>query len=166
MPPQSTSFNSKANGTGTLPHQQTRSVAGLAGWQLEALQKLTAARPVVVTDDDWMSRKYYRALLAGACGLGVVDTWDPEEALRLCSAQPVSLLISCIMKPVHKDGLTLASELRANPRTANVPLLIITATMNTREMALQAGADAYLNKPCHPSEILRTIWQLLRSYAL
>ena len=132
-------------------------VVGLADWQVDALQKLTLQAPLLITDDDAMSRTFYRTLLADTIGLTLVET---------CHKQPISLIISCILKPLSKDGFDLAVELRADPQTRQIPLLIITATMHTRELALQAGANAYLNKPCHPNEILQTIWHLLRDRAL
>lgn len=138
----------------------------LAAWQIEALQNLTRAEPILVTDDDSMSRTYYRALLAHQFGLGMMDTWDPAEALNLCQKQPISLVISCLRKPSHLDGLDLIENLRRIPHTRYLPILMITATQHTREIALAAGADAYLNKPCHPYEILQEIWTLLRGRVL
>jgi twitching motility two-component system response regulator PilH len=140
--------------------------AGLADWQIKALQKFTAGEPLLVTDDDVMSRKYYYALLAQTFGLKLIETWDPDEALRICRTQPIGLVISCIIKPQTMDGLKLASDLRADSRTRAIPLLFITASANTRDLAYEAGADAYLSKPCHPNEILQEIWQLLRGRVL
>lgn len=140
--------------------------AGLMSWQIEALQKLTATAPLLVTDDDLMSRQYYRTLLAQTSGLTLLETWDPDEALRICHRQPISLVISCILKPATTDGFKLVSDLRADPRTRAIPLLFITGTQHTRDLAFEAGADAYLSKPCHPNEILQEIWRLLRSRVL
>jgi putative two-component system response regulator len=150
------------------PPQATTSaqVTALAAWQIESLQNLTRAEPILVTDDDLMSRTYYRALLADQFGLGMIDTWDPAEALNLCQTQPISLVISCLRKPSHLDGLDLIENLRRIPHTRYLPILMITATQHTREIALAAGANAYLNKPCHPYEILQGIWTLLRGRVL
>lgn len=152
-----------------LPPQESppsTSVTGLATWQVEALQKLTHTAPLLVTDDDLMSRRFYRALLADTCGLTLIETGDPTEALKICQAQAVSLVISCIIKPTRMDGLKLVSDLRASAETRAIPLMIVTAALNTRELAFEAGADAYLSKPCHPNEILQEIWRLLRNRAL
>lgn len=138
----------------------------LATWQIDALRKLTREKPLLVTDDDVMSRKFYRALLADTVGLGLTETGDPGEALRICQRQPVSLVITCIIKPARIDGIKLLSDLRASPHLRTLPLLVITASQQTRDLAFEAGADGYLNKPCHPNEILQEIWRLLRSRAL
>lgn len=141
-------------------------LAGLADWQLSALQQYTASRPLLVTDDDMMSRKFYRALLQQTNGLNLIDTWDPLEAVRICRTQPISLVITCIIKPRSMDGLDLMADLRADPRTKSIPLLFITGSHHARDMVLDAGAEAFLTKPCHPNEILQEIWRLLRSHVL
>ncbi|MBZ0301781.1 MAG: response regulator [Anaerolineae bacterium] len=138
----------------------------LADWQIAALQKLTAEEPLLVTDDHAMSRRYYRTLLTQTFGMKLLETWDPNEALRLCQTERVSLVISCIVKPLTIDGLKLVTNLRADPRTRDIPLLFITGATNTREIAFQAGASAFLTKPCHPNEILQEIWLLLRGRVL
>jgi CheY-like chemotaxis protein len=138
----------------------------LAAWQIEALKNLTREKPLLVTDDDVMSRKFYRALLADTFGLGLIETGDPGEALRICQRQPVSLVITCIIKPARIDGLKLVSDLRSNAHLRTLPLLVITASQHTRDLAFEVGADAYLSKPCHPNEILQEIWRLLRGQIL
>ncbi len=136
----------------------------LADWQITALQQYTATKPLLVTDDDMMSRKFYRTLLNQTFGLNLLDTWDPGEALQICRTKPVSLVITCIIKPVSMDGLHLMADLRADPLTKAIPLIFITGSHNAREIALDAGADAFLNKPCHPNEIMQEIWRLLRPH--
>jgi CheY-like chemotaxis protein len=138
----------------------------LATWQIEALRKLTREKPLLVTDDDVMSRKFYRALLADTLGFGLTETGDPGEALRICQRQPVSLVITCIIKPARTDGIKLVADLRGSPHLRTLPLLVITASQHTRDLALDAGADGYLSKPCHPNEIMQEIWRLLRSRAI
>jgi twitching motility two-component system response regulator PilH len=168
MPTHSTSHNARQErGTQALPGTERPAGApALAAWQIEALQKLTREKPLLVTDDDVMSRKFYHALLADTFGLGLIETGDPAEALRICQRQPVSLVITCIIKPARIDGIKLVSDLRASANLRTLPLLVITASQHTRELAFEAGADAYLSKPCHPNEILQEIWLLLRSHVL
>lgn len=93
-------------------------------------------------------------------GLQVVDTWSPLDAIHICQTHPVALVISDIMKP-EMDGFQMLEHLRSDPRTAHIPVIFVTATSGTREMAFMAGADGYLLKPFHPNEILVEIWRLL-----
>jgi CheY-like chemotaxis protein len=130
-----------------------------APWQIERLQAHTLSYPILVTDDDTMSRTLYRALFQHD-SLTHLDTRDSAEALRICRSQPVSVVISDIMKP-KMDGLQMLQHLRADPATSHIPLLFVTGSSRMRETALQAGADGFLCKPCHPNEILQEIWRLL-----
>jgi|SRR5690606_26697915 CheY-like chemotaxis protein len=168
MPTHSTSHSaSQGQGGQALPKtERTANLLPLGTWQIEALRKLTREKPLLVTDDDVLSRKFYRALLADTYGLGLTETGDPGEALRICQRQPVSLVITCIIKPARADGIKLVTDLRASPHLRTLPLLVITASQHTRDLALEAGADGYLSKPCHPNEILQEIWRLLRSRAI
>ena len=150
-----------------LPMPDMRAMPlGLADWQISALQTFTMSHRLLVTDDDAMSRKYYRALLSETFGLGMIDTWDPQEALYICQTQPVALVISCIVKTTRMDGLALIENMRKLSRTHFIPVLLISGSANIHELALQAGADAHLTKPCHPNEILQEIWLLLRGQVL
>jgi CheY-like chemotaxis protein len=151
----------------SLPSPDASAIpTGLADWQISALQIFTAAYPLLVTDDDAMSRMFYRALLVEQCGFRLIDTGHPDEALHLCQSQPVGLVISCIVKSASMDGLDLIDNLRRLPQTHYIPVLLISGSVQLHELAAQAGADAYLTKPCHPNEILQEIWLLLRERVL
>ena len=150
-----------------LPSLNTQNIPnGLADWQIEALQAFTVANPLLVTDDDNMSRKYYRSLLVDTFGLRIIETWDPDEALRIARTQPISLVISCIIKITPMNGLELIEQLREIPQSHFLPVLLISGSAHVHELATQAGADAHLTKPCHPNEILQEIWLLLRERIL
>ncbi len=150
----------KGTGASTLPTHLKNAVPRLVTWQLERLRIHTARYPLLVTDDDPMSRTLYRALFQHD-GLTHVDTRDSREALRICQMQPISLVISDIMKP-HMDGLEMLERLRTTPATQLIPLLFITGSSSLRDMAIQASANGFLTKPCHPNEILHEIWRLLQ----
>ena len=127
--------------------------------QLAHLQNVTARAPILVSDDDTMTRALYRAILERA-GLSYLDTWNASEALSICQNQPISLIISDIRNQ-DMNGLDMLQLLRDNPDTQNVPLLFITATQDTRSVAFELGANGYLSKPFAPAEILIEIWQLI-----
>jgi CheY-like chemotaxis protein len=57
------------------------------------------------------------------------------------------------------DGWELTRQLRADPRTARVPIVVVSASVRDvdRERAFTNGADAFLPKPCSLDEILKTL---------
>jgi len=79
------------------------------------------------------------------------------------AAQPYDALVLDLMLP-DGDGLDLCRELRANPATRQLPLLMLTARgePTDRIVGLELGADDYLPKPFEPRELLARIKALLR----
>ncbi len=85
------------------------------------------------------------------------------EGRERLEAQPYDALVLDLMLP-DGDGLDLCRELRANPRTRQLPLLMLTARGEPmdRILGLELGADDYLPKPFEPRELLARIKALLR----
>jgi PAS domain S-box-containing protein len=123
-----------------------------------------AAR-VLIADDNADMREYLTRLLRGA-GHHVQTVADGQAALDEIRTHPPDLVISDIMMP-RLDGLGLVLALRAEGRTATVPVLLLSARAG-HEAAIQglgAGADDYLVKPFSSAELLarvRAIIELAR----
>ena len=116
---------------------------------------------VLVTDDDDKVRELERLILERHGGLKVVDTGDSEEAIRICFTQPISLVISDILKP-YLSGLTVLEALRSNPTTRHLPFMFVTASgLDRHTSAFELGANDYLTKPFMPQEFLSRVWRLL-----
>ncbi len=79
------------------------------------------------------------------------------------AAQTFDALVLDLMLP-DGDGLDLCRELRAEPRTRHLPLLMLTARGEPmdRIIGLELGADDYLGKPFEPRELLARVKALLR----
>jgi PAS domain S-box-containing protein len=113
----------------------------------------TTAR-VVIADDNTDMREYLSRLLSGA-GYRVEAVSDGRQALDTVRATMPDLVVSDVMMP-RLDGLELVSTLRADPRTAAVPVLLLSARAGQEASieGLQAGADDYLVKPFAAAELL------------
>lgn len=90
-----------------------------------------------------------------------------EQALQLLQAglpRLPDLLLTDLMMP-GMDGRQLLRALRADPRTARMPVVLISARVGTGEMqdAVAAGADAYVTKPYQRAPLLACIRELLAS---
>ena len=93
-----------------------------------------------------------------------VDTAGSLAAGRQkLAATPFDAVLLDLMLP-DGDGLSLCSELRASPRTRQLPLLMLTARGEPmdRIVGLEMGADDYLPKPFEPRELLARVKALLR----
>jgi PAS domain S-box-containing protein len=119
---------------------------------------------VLVADDNADMRDYLVRLLRD--DYAVTTVRDGVEAFAAAGAAPPDLIISDVMMP-RMDGLRLLAELRGDPRTAAVPVLLLSARAGQEAAVdgLAAGADDYLVKPFSARELLarvRTTIQLAR----
>ena len=109
---------------------------------------------VLVADDNADMREYLARLLRTA-GYQVTTVTDGQAALDAVRADAPDLVISDVMMP-RLDGLGLVAALRADARTAAVPVLLLSARAGQEASieGLQAGADDYLVKPFSAAELL------------
>jgi PAS domain S-box-containing protein len=115
-----------------------------------------AAR-ILVADDNADMREYLARLLS-TDGYRVDTVADGQQALDEIRRSLPNLVISDVMMP-RVDGLRLVSELRADRRTAAVPVLLLSARAGQEASisGLQAGADDYLVKPFTAAELLARV---------
>jgi phosphate regulon transcriptional regulator PhoB len=96
-------------------------------------------------------------------GFPVVIAEDGEEALKKVREGPLDLIILDLMLPgIH--GMELCRILRNNPRTAHVPIIMLTARgeESDKVRGLETGADDYMTKPFSPKELIARVKAVLR----
>ncbi|MCS0604359.1 SpoIIE family protein phosphatase [Streptomyces sp. LP11] len=158
----------EASGTGTartaepyvqealrwLPSDDTGTVADAT--PAPGAENATGAR-VLVADDNADMREYLTRLLTGA-GYRVTAVADGVEALHAVRRDTPDLVVSDVMMP-RLDGLALVARLRADARTASVPVLLLSARAGQEASieGLRAGADDYLVKPFAAAELLARV---------
>ena len=101
---------------------------------------------VMVVDDTLMVRELQRSILERG-GYTVRTASDGAEALSMLAEQPADLVITDVEMP-NVDGFMLIKSIRAHPRFANIPVLIVSshASDEDHQLGLEAGADAYIVK--------------------
>jgi CheY-like chemotaxis protein len=112
---------------------------------------------VLVVDDSAEARVRYRDYLAG-CGFRVLTAEDGEEAVRVARAEcPAAVVIDLPMP--NMDGCDAIRQLRADPMTADIPIVAVSTHAFGREAmkARDAGADLCLSKPCLPPQVARVV---------
>lgn len=115
------------------------------------------ARPrVLLAEDNADMRDHVRRLLGER--YGVVAVADGEAALAAALAAPPDLVLSDVMMP-GLDGLGLLKHLRADRRTREVPVVLLSARAgeDASVEGLDAGADDYLAKPFSARELLARV---------
>ncbi|WP_406219952.1 response regulator [Streptomyces canus] len=111
-------------------------------------------------DDNKVIRQLIRVNLELE-GLEVVTAADGVECLDVVhQVQPDVVTLDVVMPRL--DGLRTAARLRSDPRTAHLPLAIVSAcTQHEVDSGLDAGVDAFLAKPFEPAELVRLVRQLM-----
>lgn len=96
-------------------------------------------------------------------GLTCLQTGDGVTALRLVREQRPDLLILDLMLP-EMDGLEVCRNLRRDPATARLPIIMLTAKAEEidRVVGLELGADDYIVKPFSPREFIARVKAVLR----
>ncbi len=112
---------------------------------------------VLIADDNADMREYLTRLLRAA-GYHVIAVNDGQAALEAIRASLPDLVLTDVMMPAL-DGLELVAVLRADPRTAPVPVILLSARAGEEAAAagLEAGADDYLPKPFSAVELLARV---------
>ena len=87
---------------------------------------------------------------------------DGAKGLELARRELPDVIITDYMMP-EMDGLSLLRALRSDPRTKNIPAIMLTAKTQVQDRidARQAGAEIYLSKPFSPRELRSAVGQLL-----
>jgi two-component system cell cycle response regulator DivK len=102
---------------------------------------------ILVVEDNERNRKLVRTILQFR-DYEVIECEDGEPALALAKKHRPALVLMDIELP-RVDGITALRRLRADPETANIPVVAVTAsvTPGERERVIAAGFDAYIAKP-------------------
>ena len=120
------------------------------------------ARPCVLIVDDYPdAREMYSEYLQYS-GFDVVEAGNGMEALqRAVDAEPDIILMDLSL-PVM-DGWEATRRLKADQRTANIPVVALTghALAGISEGAKKAGCDAFVTKPCLPEDLVKEIRKIL-----
>ena len=111
---------------------------------------------ILIVDDHADMRAYIQRLLGAHAVVTAVARG--EEALEEARARPPALILSDVMMP-GMDGFALLRELRADPRTAFIPVILLSARAGEEASieGLRAGADDYLIKPFSARELVSRI---------
>ncbi len=84
---------------------------------------------------------------------------DGEEGLERVHSRMPLIVITEILLP-KKDGLSVCRALKSNPTTRDIPVLVF-SVLAAEARALQAGADAFLQKPLDDEALIKTVRELL-----
>lgn len=117
---------------------------------------------ILIVDNDPRNCKLLQALLRPENYL-TQCAGDAREALAAIAQRPPDLILLDVMMP-GMNGYELASALKADPATSNIPIIMITAQIDraARLAGLASGAEEFLTKPVERAELWLRVRNLLR----
>jgi len=118
-------------------------------------------KTILYVEDNEFNRKIVRQLLAKTT-YRLREAVDGEQGVAAALATPPDLILMDIQLP-KMSGLDATRQLRGDPRTAAVPIIVVTsfALSGDEQKATAAGATAYLAKPYSPRELLAKIREIV-----
>jgi CheY-like chemotaxis protein len=95
-------------------------------------------------------------------GFDVLAAYDGRQALKSARAHLPAVIVLDLRLP-DISGWKVCSDLKSDPRTAAIPIIILTAaaSLTLPEQAKAARCAAYLMKPCFPDLLTRTVRDVL-----
>ena len=117
---------------------------------------------ILMAEDEDMVRALLTATLGADPRYRLLFAKNGDEALQLAREHLPGILFLDILMP-KKDGYTVCEELRRDPATSNMKIVMLTALAEDldRQRGFDAGADAYLTKPFSPTTLLQKVNELL-----
>jgi CheY-like chemotaxis protein len=122
------------------------------------------AKTVLVADDHDILRDAYSLLLEKS-GYRVLRAANGGEAVRIAAESWPDVILMDLAMPVL-SGLEAALALKASPATAGIPIIGLTAHFVSPERErMRQLCDAFLTKPCHPSDLVREVGRVAAARA-
>jgi two-component system cell cycle response regulator DivK len=119
-----------------------------------------SAKTILYVEDNELNRKIVRDLLRRT-SYRLIEAQDGEAGVTMATAERPDLILMDVQLP-KLSGIDATRRLRAEPATADIPVIAITsfALSGDEQRAKDAGASAYLAKPYSPFDLLRMIRRL------
>ncbi len=116
---------------------------------------------ILLVDDDPETVRLISIVLKRQ-GYEVIGAHDGPTSIHLAQSEQPDLILLDVMMP-GMDGYQVTRNLRENPETTNIPILMFSARnqVDDRVAGYESGIDDYLTKPIHPAELVARVKSLI-----
>jgi len=120
---------------------------------------------ILIVEDNDKNLKLVRDVLQ-VKGYETIESGTAEDGIRLAQERKPDLILMDIQLP-GMNGIEAIGVLRADPSTASIPVVAVTASVMThdRNLITEAGFDGYVGKPINLKEFLDTVQRMLEKSA-
>ncbi len=117
-----------------------------------------SAKLILIVEDNEKNRKLVRDVLQFK-GFATLEASSAEEGMRLARDRHPDLILLDIQLP-GIDGIEALQKLRADPATAPIPVIAVTASAMAHDQSriMEAGFDDYQRKPLDIREFVEVVW--------
>jgi len=122
----------------------------------------TSRAPLVLVVDDYSDTRDMYAEFLDYAGMRAETAADGRQAVRCALRTHPAAIVMDLAMPVM-DGWEATRILHADPRTRDIPIIVLTGTADPKlkEKAQDCGARMVLSKPCTPSALLEALRTLI-----
>ena len=113
-------------------------------------------KTVLIVEDDPINARVFAKILTKRAGLGVKHTENVEEVMQIALNKLADIILMdvSLSRSVYEgkavDGIKITQMLKANPETASLPVILVTAHAmegDRQSFLALSGADGYISKP-------------------
>lgn len=118
-------------------------------------------KKVLIVEDEESLLKLESILLTSR-GYDVCSARNGKSAMAMLESEKPDIVLLDIMLP-EMDGFEVCRQIKSNPQTSSIPVIMLTAKKSREDMATgeQAGADWYITKPFKSAMVVETIQRFL-----
>jgi two-component system cell cycle response regulator DivK len=119
---------------------------------------------ILIVEDNEKNMKLVRDVLQ-VKGYRTLEAGSAEDGIALARAHKPDLVLMDIQLP-GMNGIEALGVLRADPGTAGIPVIAVTASVmqQDRKQITEAGFDAYIGKPINLKEFLETVRAMIEAH--
>ena len=112
------------------------------------------SRKILIVDDEEVIRKFLKIHLT-KLGYEVQEAADGEQAIEQLGKEDFDLLICDVLMP-KKDGWQVIREVKSNPKTKDIPVILLTAKNEDSDMfkGYDLGVNYYMTKPFTKAQLI------------
>jgi len=126
------------------------------------MEEFSTKKKVLVVDDEPNVRRLSRTILSK--NYIVIEAEDGKQAIEIANSQKPDVILMDMLMP-KMDGLTACLEIKKNPVTKSIPVIMVTAIgfgLNVK-LSQQMGATGYVTKPFSSQDLINAIGKVLEN---